>query len=153
MQTSVLLPLTQICLKIQTRAYLLRGSAFLSGALLFIKALGGPGPSPGGRPTQAPHGTLVYIQTQIKSHESEHAPECCLRLFFFFCQSTFPWFISENFSTHRSPHFPPRCVEPWRPAWWWCDVCPSPKLGGSPAWLKDRVFQWYVLFFFLSLKK
>lgn len=38
---------------------------FLSGALLFTKALGGPGPSPGGRPTRAPHGTLVYIQTQI----------------------------------------------------------------------------------------
>ena len=38
---------------------------FLSDAVVFTKALGGPGPSQAGRPARAPHGTLVYIQTQI----------------------------------------------------------------------------------------
>lgn len=73
-------------------------------------------------------------------------------VFFFFCQSTFPRFISETFLIRHSPHFPPWCLQSWRPARWWCDVCPIPRLGGSPACLKDRVFQWCVSFFFLSLK-
>ena len=77
---------------------------------------------------------------------------CCFFFFFFFGQSTFPRFISETFLTRHSPHFAPRCLQSWRPARWWCDVCPIPRLGGSPACLKDGVFQWCVSFFFLSLK-
>lgn len=70
---------------------------FPSGALLFTKALGGPGPSPGGRPTRAPHGTLVYIQTQIitGNHFKKPWVRTCSRVLFevffsFFARAHFP---------------------------------------------------------------
>lgn len=159
-QVSVL-PLIQICLKILTRVYLLPEFAFCLMQCCLPKPWEAPGPSQAGRPTRAPHGTLVYIQTQIiiRNHFKKPWVRTCSRMLFevclfvfFFCQSTFPRFISETFSTHRSPHFPPRCLKSWRPARWWCDMCPILRLGGSPAYLKHRVFQWCVSLFFLSLK-
>ena len=66
---------------------------FLSDAVLFTKALGGPGPSQAGRPTRAPLGTLVYIQTQIiiRDHFKKPWVRTCSRILFECCCFFFFW--------------------------------------------------------------
>ena len=97
-QVSVL-PLIQICLKILTRVYLLPEFAFCLMQCCLPKPWEAPGPSQAGRPTRAPHGTLVYIQTQIiiRNHFKKPWVRTCSRMlfevfffFFFFARAHFP---------------------------------------------------------------
>ena len=97
-QVSVL-PLIQICLKILTRVYLLPEFAFCLMQCCLPKPWEAPGPSQAGRPTRAPHGTLVYIQTQIiiRNHFKKPWVRTCSRMLFEVCLFFF-FFLPEHIS-------------------------------------------------------